>query len=157
MAFSSLRRWPTVETPRSFRSSAVRLGRTVSSISLSRNAASYFLRPRLRSQTTTSIGAPLSRVAAHHDPCLGWMHPDIQLHASFIVSLHHGLEEERSMTVDEKRRGSQRRSGKDRRRGLDARSEEEKRRIGERRSGIDRRSGSDRRSSPLDPPPKRSS
>ena len=31
---------------------------TVSSISFSRNAASYFPRPRLRSQTTMSIGAP---------------------------------------------------------------------------------------------------
>ena len=37
------------------RSSAVRLGRTVSSISFSRNAASYFPRPRLRSQTTMSM------------------------------------------------------------------------------------------------------
>src|SRR5262249_15369817 len=35
--------------------SAVRLGRTVSSISLSRKAASYRPRPRLRSQTTISI------------------------------------------------------------------------------------------------------
>ena len=41
MASSSLRRCPTIPTPRSFRSSAVRLGRTVSSISFSRNAASY--------------------------------------------------------------------------------------------------------------------
>ena len=37
----------------SLRSSAVKFGRTVSSISFSRNAASYFPRPRLRSQTTT--------------------------------------------------------------------------------------------------------
>ena len=33
----------------------MRFGRTVSSISFSRNAASYFPRPRLRSQTTMSI------------------------------------------------------------------------------------------------------
>ena len=46
-------------TPSSFRSSAVRLGRTVSSISFSRNAASYCPRPRLRSQTTTSMMTPL--------------------------------------------------------------------------------------------------
>jgi hypothetical protein len=38
MASKILRRCPTIETPRSFRSSAVRLGRTVSSISFSRNA-----------------------------------------------------------------------------------------------------------------------
>jgi hypothetical protein len=115
-----------------------------------------FSGPRLRSQTTTSIGAPLSRVAVHHGPCPGWMQPDIQLHVSFIVSLHHGLEEERPMTVEEKRRGFQRRSGKDRRSGVDTRSEEEKRRIGERRSGVDRRSASDRRSSTDSHPPKRS-
>ena len=41
-------------------------GRTVSSISFSRNAASYFPRPRLRSQTTTSIGRPQG--LPHHDP-----------------------------------------------------------------------------------------
>src|SRR6516164_5565169 len=57
MASRSLRRWPTTETPRSFRSSAVRFGRTVSSISLSRKAASYRPRPRLRSQTTMSMTA----------------------------------------------------------------------------------------------------
>src|SRR5262252_7358844 len=52
IASRSLRRWPTTETPRSFKSSAVRFGRTVSSISLSRKAASYRPRPRLRNQTT---------------------------------------------------------------------------------------------------------
>jgi hypothetical protein len=41
IASSSLRRCPTMPTPRSFKSSAVRFGRTVASISLSRNAASY--------------------------------------------------------------------------------------------------------------------
>ena len=41
---------------------AVRLGRTVSSISFSRKAASYFPRPKLRSQTTMSMmGAPINR------------------------------------------------------------------------------------------------
>ena len=41
MASRSLRRCPRAATPSSFRFSAVRLGRTVSSISFSRNAASY--------------------------------------------------------------------------------------------------------------------
>ena len=53
-------------TPSSFRSSCVRLGRTVSFISFSRNAASYFPRPRLRSQTTTSMMAPELRLGAYH-------------------------------------------------------------------------------------------
>jgi hypothetical protein len=44
-------------------------GRTVSSISFSRKTASYFPRPRLRSQTNVHDGAPI-RVAAHHGPCL---------------------------------------------------------------------------------------
>ena len=66
IASSSLRRCPTAETPRSFRSSAVRLGRTVSSISFSRNAASYFPRPRLRSQTTMSMTGPRFLLAAYH-------------------------------------------------------------------------------------------
>ena len=39
----------------SFKSSAVSLGRTVSSISFSRNTASCFPRPRLRSQPPTSM------------------------------------------------------------------------------------------------------
>src|SRR5262245_8840779 len=64
IASSSFRRCPTAVTPSSFRVSCVRLGRTVSSISFSRNAASYFPRPRLRSQTTMSMtGAPQSWVA----------------------------------------------------------------------------------------------
>ena len=66
IASSSLRRCPSAATPSSFRSSAVRLGRTVSSISFSRNAASYFPRPRLRSQTTMSMRAPTIRGGAHH-------------------------------------------------------------------------------------------
>ena len=66
IASSSLRRCPTMLTPSSFRSSAVRLGRTVSSISFSRNAASYLSRPRLRSQTTTSMTAPTIGGGAHH-------------------------------------------------------------------------------------------
>src|SRR4029077_10794390 len=47
----------------------VRLGRTFSLISFSRNAVSYRPRPRLRSQTTTSMMASLLRVAAHNDRC----------------------------------------------------------------------------------------
>src|ERR1700722_9566843 len=66
MASSRIRRSPSAVTPSSLRSSAVRLGRTRSFILLSRNAASYSSRPRLRSQTTTSMTAPLLRVAAHH-------------------------------------------------------------------------------------------
>ena len=63
MASRSLRRCPTAVTPSSFSVSCVRLGRTVWSISFSRNAASYFPRPRLRSQTTMSMtGAPQSWV-----------------------------------------------------------------------------------------------
>ena len=69
IASRSLRRCPSAATPSSFRSSAVRLGRTVSSISLSRNAASYFPRPRPRSQTTTSMERPQSAVA--HIICRG--------------------------------------------------------------------------------------
>src|SRR5262245_17046373 len=68
IASRSLRRWPTIETPRSFRSSAVRFGRTVSSISFSRKAASYRPRPRLRSQITMSITAAKLKVATHHRP-----------------------------------------------------------------------------------------
>ena len=55
MALSSVRRCPTMPTPISFKSSAVRLGRTVSSIAFSRNAASYCSRPRLRSQPPRSM------------------------------------------------------------------------------------------------------
>ena len=55
-------------TPSSFRVSCVRLGRTVSSMSFSRNAASYFPRPRLRSQTTTSMRAPTISGGTHHLP-----------------------------------------------------------------------------------------
>ena len=58
IASSSLRRCPNDATPSSFRSSAVSLRRTVSSISFSRKIASYFPRPRLRSQTTMSMTAP---------------------------------------------------------------------------------------------------
>ena len=41
-------------------------GKNRSSISFSRNAASYFPRPRLRSQTTTSMAAPTIGGGAHH-------------------------------------------------------------------------------------------
>ena len=46
MASSSFTRCPNDATPSSFRFSCVRLGRTVSSMSFSRNAASYFPRPK---------------------------------------------------------------------------------------------------------------
>jgi hypothetical protein len=75
MASSSLRRSPTNPTPRSFKSSAVSLGRTVSSILFSRNAASYCSRPSLRSQPPRSMAAPLVRRPLHDPPeetvCLG--------------------------------------------------------------------------------------
>jgi hypothetical protein len=58
MASSSLRRCPTNPTPSSFKSSAVKLGRTVSSILFSRNDASYYSRPSLRSQPPRSMMAP---------------------------------------------------------------------------------------------------
>ena len=66
IASSSLRRCPSAVTPSSLRSSAVRSGRTVSSISFSRKTASYFPRPRLRSQTTMSMGTPRFVFAAYH-------------------------------------------------------------------------------------------
>ncbi len=70
MASSSFSRCPTAATPSSFSVSCVRLGRTVSSISFSRNAASYFPRPRLRSQTTTSM----MKAQAHGCPA-SWCPP----------------------------------------------------------------------------------
>jgi hypothetical protein len=78
MASSSFTRCPIEATPSSFRVSCVRPGRTVSSMSFSRNAASYFPRPRLRNQTITSMTAPLLRVAGHHrlsDPACPAQHP----------------------------------------------------------------------------------
>ena len=59
MASSSLRRWPTAATPISLRSSAVSLGRTSASISLSRNACSYRPKPSPRSQAPTSTPSPV--------------------------------------------------------------------------------------------------
>ena len=55
MAASSLRRCPTAATPISFRSSAVSSGSTSASTPLSRNAASYWPRPRPRSHAATSV------------------------------------------------------------------------------------------------------
>ena len=69
MASSSFTRCPSAVTPSSFRCSSVRLGRTVSSISFSRNAASYFPRPRLRSQTTMSMTGPT--IGGQHIICWG--------------------------------------------------------------------------------------
>src|SRR6516164_5614072 len=63
IASRNTRRSPTVETPNSFRSSAVRRGRTFSVIELLRKVASYFSRPRLRSQLATSM---TSRPAQAH-------------------------------------------------------------------------------------------
>ena len=65
IASSSFSRCPTAVTPSSLSVSCVRLGRTVSSISFSRNAASYFPRPRLRSQTTMSMTGPHNQGVAH--------------------------------------------------------------------------------------------
>ena len=58
MAASSLRRWPSEATPRSLRSSAVSSGRTSASMSLSRNACSYWPKPSPRSQAPTSTPVP---------------------------------------------------------------------------------------------------
>ena len=49
----------------------VKSGRTRSLILLSRNAASYSSRPRLRSQTTTSMTAPTISGGAHHPLAYG--------------------------------------------------------------------------------------
>ena len=65
MASNNFSRCPSAVTPSCFRCSSVRLGSTVSSISFSRNAASYFPRPRLRSQTTMSMTARLQSGVAH--------------------------------------------------------------------------------------------
>src|SRR5690242_5426051 len=65
MASSSLRRWPTTVTPMSLRSSAVSLGRTAASISLSRNACSYRSSPSPRSQAPTSTAVPRLGVRLH--------------------------------------------------------------------------------------------
>ena len=53
-----LRRWPTIATPMSFKSSAVSFGRTSLSISFSRNAASYCSRPKPRSHLPMSMVHP---------------------------------------------------------------------------------------------------
>ena len=58
IAASNTRRWPTAVTPISFRSSAVSLETTLSSIAFLRNASSYCPSPRPRSQRPTSMFAP---------------------------------------------------------------------------------------------------
>src|SRR5271166_2356386 len=58
-------------TPRSFRSSAVSFGRTLPSIAFSRKAASYWPRPRLRSQSPTSMVAA-RKVPGHDRPDRTW-------------------------------------------------------------------------------------
>ena len=76
MASSNLRRWPSEATPSSFRSSAVRFGRTVSSMSLSRKTASYSSKAKApQPNSDFHEAAPQSRVAADHplwrNKCLG--------------------------------------------------------------------------------------
>jgi len=96
IASSSFSQCPSAVDPSSFRFSCVRVGRTVSSISFSRNAASYFPRPRLRSQTTTPVTAPLLRVAAHHrlsDPACPAQHPK---QPSLLRELIHAVKATRS-------------------------------------------------------------
>ena len=61
IAASSLRRCPTLVTPSSLRSSPVSCGRTSASTALSRNAVSYYPRPRLLSQAATSTVASTER------------------------------------------------------------------------------------------------
>jgi len=55
MASSNRRRCPTKVTPRSFKSSAVRIGRTLASIALSRNAGAYCSSPSLRNHSVISV------------------------------------------------------------------------------------------------------
>jgi hypothetical protein len=57
IALSNARRCPTTETPKSFKSSAVRLGRSFSVMAFSRKAASYCSRPRPRNHTAKSMTA----------------------------------------------------------------------------------------------------
>ena len=59
IASSRTRRCPTIVTPKSFKSSAVRRGRTLSVIAFSRKAASYCSSPRLLSQLSMSKFGPL--------------------------------------------------------------------------------------------------
>jgi hypothetical protein len=55
IASSSLRRCPNETTPSSYRSSAVKFGRTVSSISFSRKTASHLARPSDRCSPVRSF------------------------------------------------------------------------------------------------------
>jgi hypothetical protein len=63
MSVNKRRSQAASSSPNSFKSSAVKLGRTVPSISFSRNAASYRSRPRLRSQPPISMMASYSPLA----------------------------------------------------------------------------------------------
>src|SRR5260370_9963700 len=56
-----LRRCPIKETPRSFKSSELKFGKTSQSISFSLNELSYCPRPRLRTQFPTSIPTPYNQ------------------------------------------------------------------------------------------------
>jgi hypothetical protein len=74
IAFRSLSRAPSGK-PSSRRWSSVRLCRTASSISLSRSTASYFSRPRLRSQPPRSMKGVLTA----RRPLCGAFNPHIDL------------------------------------------------------------------------------
>jgi hypothetical protein len=68
MGLSSRRRWLTDVTPRSLRSSAVRLGNRSLPMSFSRNAGSYCSRPSFRSHSAISIACSGGRIALKHCP-----------------------------------------------------------------------------------------
>src|SRR5258708_15931144 len=77
-----LRRCPIKETPRSFKSSEVKFGKTSQSISFSLNELSYCPRPRLRSQVPTSMPAPYNQTPyfPHH-----FLRPPRFLHSSKLT------------------------------------------------------------------------
>jgi hypothetical protein len=87
-ASRSLRRWPTIDTPRSLRSSAVRFGRTVSSIS--RNAASYFPMHAVQQVVEPVDGPQRERV----DPTVG--------HPPKLVDFLPRVRQQRDELVDER-------------------------------------------------------
>src|SRR4051794_40350453 len=68
MATSNWRRWPTAATPSSLRSSAVRWHNTSALTPFSRNAASYWSRPKLLSHAPTSpaVSSGLVMLAADY-------------------------------------------------------------------------------------------
>jgi hypothetical protein len=68
IASSSFSQCPSAVDPSSFRFSCVRVGRTVSSISFSRNAASYFPGRGPAAKPRCPWRRPNQGVAAHHRP-----------------------------------------------------------------------------------------